>query len=667
MVIEQLLEKIKTLQKQVEGLEDEQQVLSETIDNLHSDNELLVLTAKSRCDLFSSSIVGLWKTRLSDGTFLDANQTTAKLVGYNSPEDIIGKHRADDFYPHEDRLELLAQLKKFGEVHDHEVHIDRDNGVNGYISISAKAYKEENVLEGVIVDITERKLAEQALRESEQRLRLLIDSAEDLIIMQDRVGKCIYFNGLSLLGIKSEDMIGRKPYSLFDMDTADRMMHRFNLVYATGQTVHSESEITCKGKTIWFDETVTSVRDASENIIGVTTISRNISRRKKNEKEIEKAQRLESLGLLANGIAHDFNNLLSGLFGNIDMALELSKDDEGSEYLRNAMKVFSQAKELTTQLLTFSDDKVSFKKQVQIKTLLKTVEKQMLGKSIINCKYDFDEKLPLVDVDEGQLQQVFGNIMLNCYQSMSNGGTIIFTGTNLTIHKNQMLDLTDGDYVYITVTYQSSEVALKQFPSVIDPFLTTKKVGEGLSFTASYSIVKQHGGHIIVNSEMGSTTVAVWLPVAEKYEGTEIVHDETGDRYFSADVLLMDDDQIILDMAGAMLEFFGCNVTIAENGEEAVSLYNDSIVENKKYDIVILDLTVRNGMGGEETLLKLKDIDPNVKCVVSSGYSNKSILINPSEFGFVGAIAKPYRKNDLSDLLYSVLKKEEVGSDLNFL
>jgi signal transduction histidine kinase/ActR/RegA family two-component response regulator len=381
--------------------------------------------------------------------------------------------------------------------------------------------------------------------------------------------------------------------------------------------------------------------------------------RKKMEEEVLRTQKLESMGLLAGGIAHDFNNLLTVIIGNISLAKTLAPDRETIQMvLKDAESASLRAKDLTQQLLTFSKGGAPLKKPASIAGLIKESVRFALSGSNVTHELEIPDDLWSVEVDEGQLNQVIHNLIINAEQAMPDGGAIKVKCENIQISGVHPVIKKEGKYIKITIRDAGMGIPKEYITKIFDPYFTTKQKGRGLGLAGVYSIIRNHDGHITVESEIGTGTrfdiylPASGLPVTASEEKSEGITRGKGR------ILLMDDEEMVRIIAGRMLEHAGYDVEFAKDGHEAIYMYKKARSVQKPFDAIIIDLTIPGGMGGKETIKTLMEIDPDIKAVVSSGYSNDSILANYKEYGFRGAVSKPYLVRELIGVLHSVLNSE---------
>lgn len=389
-------------------------------------------------------------------------------------------------------------------------------------------------------------------------------------------------------------------------------------------------------------------------------IIRDITNQRRIEEDQQKVENLESIGTLAAGIAHDFNNLLMSIQGNISLAISGTDAKENRNRLILAEAATDAAADLTRQLLTFSRGGVPLKKQVDLRNIVPTAAQFALRGSSILAEFDINDDLDFVEVDVEQISQVVKNIVLNSVQAMPDGGIIKITCRNIEILEEEN-DLKPGSYVLTSIKDLGEGIPSENLAKIFNPYFTTKPGGTGLGLSMCYSIVSRHSGTIRVFSEHGEgTEFAVYLPVATGVFDEEAVteefenHDPVVD---SMHVLVMDDDPGIRDVLAGMLEILGHKVERCENGADAISFYKKQMSSGKPFDLVIMDLTIPGGMGGEEAIKYLREMDPEVKAIVSSGYSNNPVISNFSDYGFSGRLAKPFKISTLKREIHSVLSK----------
>jgi CheY-like chemotaxis protein/two-component sensor histidine kinase len=367
-------------------------------------------------------------------------------------------------------------------------------------------------------------------------------------------------------------------------------------------------------------------------------------------------RKLESVGRLAGGIAHDFNNLLTGIMGNIEIVLMRFKDrDTGiRENLNKALKASRRAADLTHKLLTFAKGGEPIKESTDIAEIIRdSAEFSLLG-SPVALKLNLPKNLWAAEVDAGQISQVIQNLVINAVHAMPEGGLLTISGENVEVSLGQAvtLALKPGLYVKISIRDQGCGIPKDLQARIFDPFFTTKDEGSGLGLSVVHSIVNKHGGCVKVSSEPGNfTEFTLYLPALGQLPERLQSKSRTPKSVGSARrILIMDDEEIVREILYETLSSYGYEVTVVRDGREAVEEY-----KKKAFDLVITDLTVPGGLGGRETVKLLKECDPDVKVVVSSGYANNPVMAGYDKFGFCGCLDKPYIIEDLLRLITRIL------------
>jgi len=374
------------------------------------------------------------------------------------------------------------------------------------------------------------------------------------------------------------------------------------------------------------------------------------------QEERLKLQKIESIGTLAGGIAHDFNNLLQGVFGYISMAkVTFDQKEKALAMLEQAENALHQSVSLTTQLLTFSKGGKPVKKQISLLPVIENAAKFALSGSRCHYQLDIESGLWQVDADGGQLEQVIQNIVLNADHAMPEGGSVVITAKNVLKPYSKHPMVTKGNYVKISIQDTGIGIPKKYLQKIFDPYFTTKEKGSGLGLATSYSIIKNHGGLLDVTSELGKgTTFFIHLPAIEvEKEFKETA--EVSSVVRKGKILVMDDDKLVRSIAEELIKTLGHEVDLAEHGEAAIEKYQTAMKSDKPFDIVILDLTVRRGMGGRDTIKRLRVVDPSVRAIVSSGYSDDAVMADYKKYGFKARLTKPYKLTGLRDTLNTLL------------
>jgi two-component system cell cycle sensor histidine kinase/response regulator CckA len=504
---------------------------------------------------------------------------------------------------------------------------------------------------------------EEALRDSREFIASILDTVDEAFIVIDREYRIVLANNAygSQGNLPVPDIVGKHCYEI--SHRSDRPCHQRGEECAVRHTFEKGEPHSCvhrhcnkDGGVIYVETKSYPLKDASGAVTSAIEVIKNITDRHLLEEQLLRTQKLEAVGLLAGGIAHDFNNLLQGVFGNISLA-KMFPDSNGniSRMLEGAEAALTQARNLTRQLLTFSKGGEPVKKVISLAPVVHNSVKFALSGSNVNYLFSADEDLRLVEADEGQINQVMHNIVLNAVEAMPEGGTIRIALDNVELDGRSGLPLTKGNYVQVAITDSGTGIPDSHLSRIFDPYFTTKRKGSGLGLTTSYSIIKKHGGLLDVRSELGAgSTFIIYLPASGKRllpEG----EGETGILTGSGRVLVMDDEEVVRTVASHMIEGLGYEVDLAETGEEATEKYAEALKTGRTFDAVILDLTVRGGMGGREAIRKMIEMDPAVKAVVSSGYSADAIAADYRQHGFSAVLSKPYELRELGSVLHALI------------
>lgn len=391
-----------------------------------------------------------------------------------------------------------------------------------------------------------------------------------------------------------------------------------------------------------------------------------IHQRQQMEEALLKAQKLEAIGVLAGGVAHDFNNLLAVILGNTSMAKMVMEPENGIVDLLNEIeKATLRAVDLTQKFITFSSGGTPMRQPLSMKKLIDNVVSLECSGSNIVCDCSLPADLWKVECDEGQIRQVFYNVIENAKEAMPRGGNIEIKAENINVNAGKRkglesaMSISPGSYVKIVIKDNGRGIPRGDLPNVFDPYYSTKQRGTakgiGLGLSITYSILAKHGGYLHIESECGKgTEVYVYLPAipdkaAEKKERSST------DTAARKRILVMDDDEMVLEISDKMLTRMRYDVVLAKNGEEAVDLYRQALTSGQRFDVLILDLSIRGGMNGEEAIKQLLQIDPEVKAIVTSGYATDPIMFNFERYGFKAALTKPFMWSQLKGALKKIL------------
>lgn len=511
-------------------------------------------------------------------------------------------------------------------------------------------------------EISERKRAEEALRDSEERYRALFEDSRDAIYITAREGEFIDVNeyALELFGYTREEMIGLNAREIY-VNPDDRARFQKD-VESKGSLTNYEVKFRKKDKTVMDCLLTASVRKAKDGrVLGYQGIIRDITERKRLEAQLQQAQKMEAIGTLAGGIAHDFNNLLMGIQGNVSLILSnMDSSHPHYERLKNTEKQIQSGARLTSHLLGYARKGRYEVKPLDLNRLVEeTSETFGRTKREIALHRELTEDLFAIEADPGQIEQVLWNLFVNAADAMPSGGDLILKTTNAT-HKDmrgKLYDPQPGSYVLLTVTDTGTGMDKETMERIFDPFFTTKERGRGtgLGLASAYGIIKGHGGYIDVTSRKGhGSSFTIYLPASEKrvreafkYADRPVGGTET--------VLLVDDEKAIREVGEELLEAMGYSVLLAADGKEAIEVYEKN---EDKIDIVLLDIVMPH-MGGSEVYDRMKDINPNIKVLLLSGYSIDGEAAEILDRGCDGFIQKPFTMKELSGKIREIMESAE--------
>lgn len=615
-----------------------------------------------------SAGLGLWDHHFNTGAVYRSNRW-AEMLGF-TPDEI--DQRVENWHDliHPDDMEKTMKAAR-----EHEAGLTPTYRVEHRMKTKSGAYKWilnwGRVVErdsdgkpiratGTHMDITERKDYEEAIRESEEKYRGIVDNINIGIVVLD--------TDLQLQSVNAQMKAWFPDLAVALPDSCHHIFH---------EDLHVDSCHDCPAEKSLQDcrvhETVNKaiiagqdrdiriiacpIMDSQGKPVAIIGLLEDITDKLRVEEELLKAEKLESVGVLAGGIAHDFNNILTSILGNISLArMESDAGMDVGELLQEVEQASIRAKDLTQQLLTFSKGGAPIKKTASIADIIKDSAQFALRGSNVKVIYDIPDNLHAVEVDEGQISQVISNLVINAKQAMPGGGHIHISCDNITSTPNDALPLKPGEYIRIVIADEGTGIPEKHLNKIYDPFFTTKQTGSGLGLATTYSIMQKHMGHIHVDSksELG-TTFTLFLPVSANVV-IPVAQTKRDMKKGAGRVLVVDDEQPVLKLVKTVLSKQGYTVISVTDGQKAIALYSAALHTEKSIDVVLLDLTIPGGMGGKETLDELKKIDPDVLAIVSSGYANNPLMAQYKEYGFAGRVVKPYKAGQLTEAIESALR-----------
>ncbi len=649
--------------------------------------------------LFEGSLDATFLADPDSGEVADANPAACELLLMDQ-EEIVGLHYTKLF---PSRLGSYAREKWRETVEGGEepTRLEalalRSDGTEVPVEGLAQIIQIDGVpfVHGSFRDVSKRKEAEDVLRRSEERYRVFFDESPTALWEIDASSAKKFCNRLRSEGVRDikayfeehpeeaarcEKMVklvemNKASVELLEADSKEEVFRNLNRIlpkdtsppFSLGIVAMAQDEtsferhvtsVTLKGKEKHFLYKWATLPGSEETFSRMLVSLVDVTDRVQLEHELLRTQKLESLGVLAGGIAHDFNNLLTAISTNLSMALMYGNlEDDISDMLGDAEKASYRAKNLTQQLLAFAKGGRPVKRTIPVGKLLGDTAEFALSGSNVRSVCRIPQGLWNISADEGQIGQVIHNLVINADQAMPGGGEIQVSAENVLVGRDDRLPLQEGRYVKLSVADQGIGVPKENLDRIFDPFFTTKKKGSGLGLATCFTIVNNHGGHIRVDSreDMG-TRVDVFLPASEE---TLQVEEREGEGPVQGEgrVLLIDDEEMIRRSAGEMLRRFGYEVALAKDGEEAVRQYRRAAERGRPFHAVIMDLTIRGGNGGRETLEEILKIDPGAKVIVSSGYSDDPVMASYELYGFRDVITKPYKIERVGEILRRVMSE----------
>ncbi|MFA6413166.1 MAG: PAS domain S-box protein [Syntrophales bacterium] len=601
------------------------------------------------------------------GATLYSSPAHTKILGYKS-EDPAYKSAFDIVHPDDVERCLKAFTDGFDSMEPVKIEYRVKHADGHYLwleTIGDLIRDDQGEAKAVIMtsrDISERKAAEE-------NYRSIFDNAVEGIFQTTIDGRFLSANPAlaHIFGYESPEElmssvtnVGRQLY----VNPETRPEH-IRLIDAKGKVKHFETQLFRKdGSICWASINTRLVRDDAGNPKHYEGFLVEFTEQKRMKEDLLRTHKLESLGVLAGGIAHDFNNLMMAVQGYVDLTrLGLAPNNKACRYLDSAQRCIDQTGELTSRLITFSKGGFPLRKSCDVEGLVRDSVHSIVKEADVQTAFDFADDLWPTEIDEMQMKQCFYNLTTNAMEAMPEGGKLTVRTENVDIPKGAAVPMKKGSYVKITFADEGVGIPVEHLDKVFDPYFSTKEMGArkgmGLGLSVCYSVLKKHEGYILVDSKPGKgTAVNLYLPVRAAHQhakGKEIK------RALSTDtlrILIMDDERSIREIERAYLEQLGYGVTDAKNGEEAIAIYSRALHSGRPFDLVILDLTVRQGLGGQLTMERLVKIDPKIKAIIASGYVSDPVIEHYSNYGFHGAMKKPFKGEELKLLVEKILRKE---------
>jgi len=616
--------------------------------------------------VFESSPNLIFVTTFDGASFKDANDRALEFLGFS--KNLIKGENIFKFLRWKDKSYKRDVIRGFateGFIRDKRVSLKGKDGKYHDMLVSGEIVEidgEKHIISQFydLTNLTEanEKIANlgKALNKTEKLFSLSFEEAGvAMFLAKEENGLLIDCNHQAeiLLKTTKDKIVGKNQSDLHPVDKVDLYKEKF-LEHLQGK--NSEG---FEGEVIASDNSIVPVliigrpfsgEDNDKLILGVFV---DLSDRKKIEEAFLKVSKMESISVLAGGIAHDFNNLLTAIFGNLSLIKnKITSDNPIYEFVKNAENASLKAKGIAQQLLTFSKGGEPIKKVVNLVKILQDIIHFVVTGSDYLCKLESTEEKFDIEIDVDQISQVFHNLLLNAIYVSSKNDEILINIKKF-VNNGEIIELDKGDYVLVSVSDNGDGIDEAVLDKIFDPFFTTKDEGNGLGLAISYSIVKKHLGHIGIETGKDGTTFKIYLPF-QRVDALPISKKMEEELFTGKKILLMDDQEIVANVAKEMFGIFGVDVVLAKNGKDAVEIYKRYLDNNDKFDFVILDLTIPGGIGGKECYDMLRDIDSDVVAVFSSGYSNDPHMSNYREYGIKDILVKPYKMDDLQKLLHNV-------------
>ncbi len=593
-----------------------------------------------------------------DYRFLRVNPAFEKLTGLKAT-DIIGKTV----------LEVLPETEKYWIENF------------GKVALSGKPHRFDNFSKAldndyqcfafcpklgqfavVFNNISEWKRSEHLLKEEKEHLAITLRSIGDGVITTDKQGRILLINevGEMLTGWQQSEAEGKDFERVFQLKRSGYGPSEVNPMVSDRESGKVEESpepqmlIAKNGVERLIHCSCSPIKNNDRQTLGFVWVFRDVTEKQNVLESMHNQQKLEALGVMAGGIAHDFNNLLGGIFGYIDLAHDISKEKDVAHYLQESMKTMDRARALTLQLLTFSKGGTPIKRIGNLSALVSETVRFALRGSNVSPRFEMAPDLWSCELDMNQIGQVLENMVINAKQAMPQGGVLKILGENRVYHEREKSGFSKGPYVHLTLKDTGVGIPSDKILRIFDPFFTTKHSGNGLGLATCYSIVKKHGGKIEVESVLDQgATFHIYLPALPEIAQPllDLVKTPVQGKGY---VIVMDDDPTLREMLSAFVKSFGYKPISFPHGQKVLDFLEGNSSKKKELAAIILDLTILGGMGGLETVTRIRKLNATIPVIVSSGYSDNPIMANPKTYGFTDSLKKPYKRLDLGAILEKI-------------
>jgi len=635
-----------------------------------TEGQLEELLKQADCLLWQAVVTGDPDTGIQWQMFIPPSVLYRRIFG---KEPVPGQNTlwTQEIVPEWAQIQKASRraLREGKSDYDQEFHVITGGHafcVHEHVSVTQQGPGRWNLV-GVIVDITARRDAEMALASEKERLAVTLGTMSEGVITIDALGRVLFINraAADMIQWNAAETVGREVSEICRLMNAESGLETVlpvKDILEGGSLAEIPPRTMLRGRSDSMrlvEGRMAPVADSTSKRVGAVFVLRDVTERQRMQEMLQNAARMESVGILAGGIAHDFNNILTAVLANLTLLqVDLAGMPEEANLLDEAVRATKRAGELTLQLLTFAKGGDPVRTAVLLNEVIREAATFALRGSNVKSEFEVPDNLRAANVDRAQISQVIQNLAMNASQAMPDGGALRIAASSEHVATGARPSLAEGDYIRITVSDTGAGIPPEHLGKIFEPYFTTKLQGHGLGLAAVFSIVKKHQGHIEVSSVVGRGSVfTIWLPAAPLPQAAPARNTAAAGVARGKRVLFMDDEAPILKLAEKLMTRLGLEFGSASNGKEAIELYRAARESGKPFDLVVMDLTIPGGMGGREAISILREIDPGVRAIVSSGYSSDLAMADFRKHGFRGMVAKPYDITQLSAVIRDVLNE----------
>ena len=636
-------------------LESTNEILKQEIDERKQAEDVVRESERKYKNIYDNAQIGLYRSRIKDGRMVMANDRMAEIFGYKNAEECVSNYVASEHYVYpEVRDKLVETMREHGKVTKFEAPIRKDDGSIIWIQFSGILSSEKDYFEGIVADITERKQAEEALRESEEKYRTVLESNPDPVVVYDMEGRVIYLNPAftRVFGWSLEEQIGKKIDGFVPEENMPETMEMINKVTVSGESFSGieTRRYTKEGNILDISISGSCYRDHEGNVAASVINLRDITEKKRLADQLQKARKMEAMGLMAGGVAHDLNNILSGIVTYPELLLmDLAEESPLRKPIKTIQESGLRAADVVEDLMTIARGVATGKDVLNLNTIvaeyLGSAEHQRLEKThaFIDFKTALTHDLLNINGSSTHINKTLMNLVTNASEAIEGAGTVAISTANQYIDEplKGYEDVHSGEYVVLTVSDDGSGITSENLERIFEPFYTKKVMGRsgtGLGLAVVWNTVQDHNGYINVESSEKGTAFELYFPATREKvaaEGEEVpLEDYLG---HGEKILVVDDEERQREIAGGILTRLGYNAETVSSGEEAIEYVNENPV-----DLIVLDMVMPKGINGRETYEEIIRIHPGQKAVIASGYARTKEVDIAQGLGAGKYIKKPY-------------------------